>query len=757
MSIRSGYQSQRRELSKPLYKYRPISLPYSALEPTRRVEYWKIIKRRKATIALFAIVGMLLAVVSVLTDIPMYRSTLSLEIQGLNQDILNTRQLDPQATGDTSSQVYFNTQLRVLQSNPLAEKVTAALRAGVVPGDSVGSGTPRPYSNSQLSTETILRNLKVRSTEDSRIADITFESPDPQLAAAVPNVLAKQFIDYTLESRWASSQHTETWLNERVSEVKNKLDDAERNLQAYARSSGITLDSQAATDNAEEHSLRQLREELARARAERVIRQSVYESAAGAQLPSSAEIGPLAETKNRLGELRRQFAELNSNLTPEHYKVKRVQAEIVELEIREKQQEQLALKRIRQEYEISERRENLLSSLGSGQAEVVRDHAGQIVHYNNLKHEVDSDRTLYETMMQKVKEYSIASALRASNARVIQPASVPTVPFKPKVPLSVAAGLSGGCVLGLLWVLAREASNNTIRRPGQLASVFTAPELGAIPSAPRTVSLSLLKRQASSDGSLPASRGFSRHVYRDIALISWNQKTSAFAESFRTTAASLLLPKRGRYSPQIIVLTSLGESDGKTTVTSNLAIALAERYPRVLVIDGDRRHPRLSSILGPGNEVGLSSLLENGIDDASLDQAIQKTPVDNLYILQSGPPARNQSLLLSPNKIEALLGKLRKRFDLVLIDTSPVLAVSDARIIAGAADGVVLVVKAGMTTPELLTAAQDRLSQDGTPLIGVILNNWNSREKGAGYYSAEPYLNTFTDKAISLINHRPVV
>lgn len=687
----------------------------------RPVEYFRIFNQRKWLILLCAIVGMGLGYWLASRQRPVYRAQASIEIQGINQDVLTTRQVDPQATGDTSSQAYFNTQVRILQSRPLFERVIAKLNLSA-PAPAGGQGATPAGQLQAMPPEVIAASLKVRSAlEDNRIVDVSFDAPEPKMAADVVNTLIAEFIQQGLEARWDAAQRTGDWLNTKLEDVKTKLAAAEERLRLYAESSGIMTSADSTNTDPAEQTLRSLQDELSRARADRILKESVYEAVAKSQLkdlPSTFDNSPLTGLQSKLTELRRELAELSSNLTPEHYKVKRVQAQILELEGAYEKQKQSAMERLNQEFTTAQRREAMLAQLYEKQMDVMRTQAGNHVQYSTLRHEVDSTRLLYEGLLQKVREYSIVSAMRVNNVRVVEPALVPLFPLGSRRLISGTIGLIFGALMGMVFAIFRDPGAQSIQRPGDLSAMGNLSELGVIPSA----------RSAMTGGLM---RGRSK-----VELITLHRTDSTMAESFRATVASLVLPRRGREAPRVLVVSSLSPGEGKTTVTSNLGIALAEIGMRVLLIDTDRRRPRLHKVFNAPNNYGWSDILRDAspIEDYALEDLVHETSVENLRVMTAGANGGVQSHLLYSERTRQLLDRLQNDFDIILLDTAPLLAVSDARVLGAATEGVVLVVKAGTANWESLAVAQQRLAEDGTAIYGVVLNDWNPRVNGYGSY-----------------------
>jgi len=588
-------------------------------------------------------------------------------------------------------------------------------------------------------------NLRVRSLPQTRIVELTCDSTDPRVASEFANTLVGEFIELSLESRWESTQHTGEWLTRQLGEIRVNLEKSEDRLQSYARASGLMFMSEK--DSVAEERLRQLQTELSAAQADRIAKQSKYEmakSSSPGSLPEVLDDTSLRDYQGKLTELRGQLADLTTSLMPAHPKVERIQNQIAEVQSALETERANIIKRIQNEQDAAQRREQLLAAQYATQAALVSEQAEKAVHYNILKREVDTNRQLYDGMLQKVKEYGIASAMRASNIRMVDRAKPPRLPYKPNLFQYAEMGLFGGLVVAIVFVVLREGADRSIQAPGDAPIYLRLPELGVIPSAKADPSLravlkrsSVLQLSASAEGN--ESGGSSRrNGGRAVELVTWHKKLSLLAESFRATLESILFSGHNGDSPRVIVVTSTAPMDGKTTTVTNLGIALAEINRLVLLIDGDLRRPKLHTVFGLGKTNGLSDILHDRkrIEEYALEDLAKQTQVPGLYVLPSGSGAISIANLLHSPRMTELLGRLRREFDNIMIDSPPMPQISDARVLGRVADAVILVMRAGHTTRDAALAAAQRFGEDGTPVLGTVLNDWNPKiNTGYGYYS----------------------
>ena len=704
-------------------------------------DYWHILFRHRKTLLSFALAGLLGAIVISLVQTRIYRVRTSLEFQGTS--FLETKGSTDSSGGYSNLESYMETQVKLLQSESLLEHVIDKLKLQQRPTGWRALTSHLPEREELI--RKIQRNLTIRTSGNSRLMEVLYESPDPKGAADFANTLVGEFIELSQEERWKAAEGTAVWLTNHLNIMKTQLEQSEAQLQDYARTSGLTFTSEK--DNLAENKLKEIQDELSKAQADRIANQAKFEAAKSKpadSLPEVLEDPTMREYRQRLTDLQRQYAELSATLTPEHYKVQRVQAQINELKYEMLSERRNVLRRIGNEYASAMRRETLLSQAHSQQEKVVADQSEKAIHYDTLKRDVDSNRRLYEAMLQKVKEASLASAMRDSNVVVVDRARPPILPYRPSLPVNTAIGLFSGVLLGFGFVLLRERIDHRISAPGDAQVYLDLPELGVIPLDETAVSKQISAGPHAPHRSVPAispqSVGKSR-LSDCPELATWKRKPSLVAECARTTLTSILLPSKNGEGPRIIVLTSPSPGDGKTTVACNLSLAVAEIGRKVLLIDGDLRRPRLHKVFGIANNWGLSDVLwaDTPLETVPIADVVRETEVCGLSLLPGGScgNAVPSNLFYSP-RMSRLLTRLRKEFDMVMVDAPPMIHLADARVLGRLADGVILVVRAGQTTTESALFARQRFAEDGTRVLGTVLNSWDprtTRRYGYGSYS----------------------
>jgi polysaccharide biosynthesis transport protein len=716
-------------------------------------EYWQMLRRHQGMVVLAVFLGLVIGYLRTLPQERIYQAHTALEIQGMNEDFLNMRNVSPTANPSYSPEYDIQTQVRILQSRGLIKAVYDKLAAKkwtgpIEPADRLSAwrkalriAPPTPES---LWTEALgmaAGSVKAKSSLMNRIVDLSCDSTNPQMAAEFVNALAQEYIQQNLEARWKSTERTGEWLTKQLQDIKIKLEKSDDQLQDYARKAKLTITDEK--NNVDEEKLRQMQKDLSTAESDRVAKQSKYEMASNSPLdalPDVVDDHNLADYQKTLTDLRRQYAQLRTTFTPAHAEVKRIQAQITMLEPELEKERANILRRIRNDYEAALRREKLLSAAYANQAQLVTDQGVKVTHYNILKREVDTSRQLYETMLQKLKEASIASALRASNIRVVDTAEPPGGPYRPDVYRSCMMGLLGGLCLGIGYAVMRERADRTIQNPGDASYYLGLAELGVIPSGDllkggKARELPMPAKLVKNGDGLEVNNGHHSETSlapHRIELEAWTERRSLLAESFRTTLTSIFFSGHNGARPRVLVLTSASPKEGKTTVSSNLAISVAEINHRVVLIDADMRRPRVDKIFNLDNTHGLGDLLlgNQPLEDAQVDAAIHPSGIPNLFIMTSGTQRHSASTLVHSDRLPELMAILRRKFDTVVIDTPPMVNISDARMLSRHADALILVIRSGVTTRDAATLAQRRFEEDGIPVMGVILNGWNPNTPG---------------------------
>jgi capsular exopolysaccharide synthesis family protein len=741
---RNSGRSTAIELSRPGGSNRP--------QPEAAVNYAALLRRHRTAITMIMGGSLLLSVLYTLVAHKVYKSEVILEVTGINNDFMSSKDVNPtnnQITGDE----YIETQTKLLKSPPVVQR-TAVVMGPKVPSAIAGKqgifSTIRGWvgdapvvtpAEGEALVFDMVNDAKVKVDGTSDLIKVTVLGPEPQLTSDTANTLIDQFTQQAQEARGYASGNTNKFLTDQLSDARKKLQDAENALQEYARQTGIVIPSENQESVAADK-LRQIQTDLAKAETDEADTKAQVETsknAAAETMPQVLDDPTLRDNRARLADLRRQLSDLSVTLTPQNYKIQQLNAQIADLEQQSAQHRTNIIHRLGVQNSETSRRKQLLAQAYQQQLGVVSDQSVKEVRYNILKKEVDANRDLYQSMLQRVKQASIVAALKASDVRVVSPATPSKATYRPSLALNLALGTLIGLVFAACYTLLRERNDASLRTPGQSVRHLNVPELAVIPSArignSERIPLTL-RNLNGANGGLEAKNGLlaASSAAVDKEMVQWCQDETMMADAYRSAITSILLSRVNGVSPRVILVTSPRPKAGKTTTVANLGISLAEIGRRVLLIDGDLRRPRLGKLFGLQFATGLSdALLAEDNGTVTLDSVVRPSTVPGLYVLPGGSEPANISKLLHSAHLDNLVELARSQYDFVLIDSPPMMGMADARLLSRNADGVVLISRAGETSPEQLGEAKERLADDGTPVIGTILNGCDLRIEDPSY------------------------
>jgi polysaccharide biosynthesis transport protein len=703
--------------------------------PSGLLSYWRTIRASGWVIAIVAILGAAAGWQLSQQEQKVYQASSTMEMLEPGQTFSTHAPANNNPiVGDT----YIDTQVVKLRSISLLTEVLSELRRERVirpgyylSGIAVVSGKPESELT-EADVRTMRSNLGVSPVRGTSLIDVTYDSPDANLAAHIVNSLTNEYIQEEVAAHAGTAGQTRAWLQKELENNKVKLENSERQLQDYAHSSGLLYTSPKENVGEQtEEKLQFVAQELSASQAKRAsleARYKIAEAESAIAIMGEDESPTLHNIQSRLLDLKTQRALLAATFTPEYSKLKEVDAEIAELQSAQTKESARYLAQLRGQYETERQHEQLLSEAYQQQAVLVGDAAAKAIHYNVLKREVEINRNLYDSLLSGMKEAEVNAAARVRTARVVDPATPPSLPYRPNPVRNGVIGLLGGLMLGTAFVLMRATNDRRFKTPAMVTSYLNLPELGVIPSAKAHL-------MPTGRRHLPAAAFKSR---RRLLPAFGADKAAPVANAFHSAVTSIFFSGRSAESPKLVVVTSGSAHEGKSTVAGNLGLMAAQTGKRVLLVDGDLRNPRLHQIYSASNDHGLTDLL---LDDRPIDRdralsMTQSTNVDGLHLLTSGPITMRLIALLHSDRLAETLAELRTAFDLILIDTPPVIQFADARIFGKLSDAVILVVRSGVTTRNLAQAARARFADDGSTVIGTILTDWSGKETGYEYSDA---------------------
>jgi capsular exopolysaccharide synthesis family protein len=693
-------------------------------------EYVRVLVKRKwIVVTCLATIFSVVAIAS-LRMTPIYEASGTVEINkpdsSLNFQNSTTFSLDYYDPTE------LDTEIKILQSDLLGLQVIRELNldrrpefGGNAPSPSSLDLAPDPLQVDPARASAMLggfkSNLKVTLIPNSRIIEIHYRSPNRELAANVVNTLMQTYVDNNIKSRFESTMQASDWLQKQLVDMQMKVETSQERLVRYQKEHEILgIDEKQNITTAK---LDELNKELTEAESQRMDKEAFYElvqagdadaiaSAAGSADAQGAGVQGASQLLESLrakeADLKIQAADLNTQFGPAYPKLNQLNNQIKEVESQMQGEMKKIVSKVRGQYMTALQRENMLRDALEKQKQEANKLNESAIEYNLLKRDADTYRTLYEGLLQRLKEAGVSAGLKANNFHIIDSARPPTSPIEPNIPRNLGFGFSLGLAAGLGLAFLLEALDNTIRTTEQAQMVSGLPPLGMIP----------LGSKSARDGA-SAKRLVIASSKEAVELVTQVRPQSQMAESYRALRTSLLLSNLGS-PPKVIMVTSALPQEGKTTTSINCAIVLAQKGVRVLLIDADLRRPSIHKTLGMGPRSGLSNVLTGS---TRLEQVIAHTPLlPSLHVLPAGTPPPNPAELLASTNMRDVLAQLREEYDHIVVDTPPSLSVTDAVVLSQRADAVVLVIRSGQTTKQALRRARDILGRVGAKVVGVLLN-----------------------------------
>jgi succinoglycan biosynthesis transport protein ExoP len=732
----------------------PVRSPRANANPPVReqhhlMDYARIVyKRRWIALPVF-LIFFVVGAINALRQVPVYQGRTQVLIESDQPKVARLDQVFQSGNGFFDDD-FLQTQFRILQSRSLAKKTIDAMKLWDAPKlgkgpDPKGSisftglawsavrGTislvKAPFSHEpapeavaeKADNETtkqsarideFLGGLTILPVRNSRLVEVRYASTDPVFAATAANALAKAYIEQNMEFKFSASKDAVDWLDQRLTEQKHALEVSEAALQAYKEKNGAV----SVADNASNivvQRLSDLNTALTKAKTERINKEAFYNQLKAAQTSGGLDAFPtvlandyVQKLRTDLADLQRQEAQLGERYGPRAEQMIKVRSAIESANAKLQVEQSKIVESVKNEYLAARAEESSLQSALETQKSEALSQNRKGIEYGVLQREVESNRQIYDSLMQRTKETGITSENRASNVRVVDTAEVPRTPISPNVQrdVTVSFGVSLIFALGIAFLF--EQLDNRIRTPQELKAQLALPFLGMVPA--------VRNKDASPN-----------------PLMSSTPIPANFSEAFKTIRTNVLFSS-AEEGLRSIVVTSAGPGEGKSIVAANLAIALAQAGQRVLLVDADMRRPRVHEIFGNNQEPGLSNLLTG---NAKSGEAIRKSIVPGLWLMASGHIPPNPAELLGSRRYLDLMSSLDAHFDWVVLDTPPVLVVADSSIVANHSSGVVFVVASDKTNRHAAREAVEQLEGSNAHIVGTILNRVDL-VKHPYYYSA---------------------
>jgi capsular exopolysaccharide synthesis family protein len=705
------------------------------------LDYIKVLYKRRST-AFTAFVLILGGVtVFTFTATPVYQAKTRLLIESEEQNVVNFKQV---VAEDQTKADYYQTQYNVLQSRALARRTLDELKlwdklpfggltdtgfsvAKLIAGagkaviglfKSSGGGIQANQipgadetAAQSKAIDTFLKYLTVAPVRNSRLVDVKYDLPDPGMATSIVNSLAKNYIEQNLEYKFMASKEASDWLGARLSEERKDVEAAEAKLQQYREQN----DAIALTDreNITVQKLADLNAALTRAKTERIQKGAMYQQLQAVQSdPAKLDTFPeiltnnyIQQQKSALADLQRQYAQLSEKLGDKHPDIIKIKSAI-QLSLTKLDGETAkVVQSVRSQYQAAVAQENSLTAALNQQKGEALAMNRKAIDYGVLERDVESTKQIYNSLMQRAKETGVAGELKTSNIRIVDPAEQPRKPISPNKTVNELVATLGGLFCALFLTFFFEYIDSRIKSPDELRAYLGIPSLGLAPSIDEKARIG---SGALLSGSVPAN----------------------YAEALRAIRTNVLFSS-AEEGARSLVVTSTGPGEGKTTMAANLAIGFGQAGQRVLLLDGDMRRPRLHELFNVDREPGLSNLM---VGSAKASGVVQRTNVPGLWLVTAGRIPPNPAELLGSSRFRDFLTSLKEHFDWVVVDTPPVMAVTDATIVGHWTSGVVFVVGSEMTSKHAARTALQQLEHARAHVIGGILNRVDLQRHGY-YYS----------------------
>ena len=690
-------------------------------------KYLRIVTKYRWLIASITLAALALTAVSTLMLTPIYRATASIQIEREAANIVDKGQV---VAEDSSGFEFYQTQYLLLSSRTLAERVAAALALGddtafnvqvsptlfnYVKGLLLGLIIPSPPPGDQdeaarsassadrnaAAAGQLLGGLSIEPVRDSRIVRVSFSHPDPAVAMRVANGYAEVFIKDNLDRRFEATSYARRFLEERLGQLKAKLEESERLLVQYADEKGIlSIGGKAVADS----DVEAINTKLTESRHERIRLELMWQRVKDAEGLEIAEIRnnvTVQENRKIRSELSAQYQQKLNIFKPSYPEMQQLRSQIEELDAQLADAVRAVKSDIKSSYEAAKTTVAMLEAEMEKSKSALVQQRNRSIQYNILQREVDTNRQLYDGLLQRYKEIGVAGGVGTNNISFVDKATMPGGPASPNVTKNLLIGLLAGLALGFMLAFALDFLDETLKVPEDIEREVGLPVIGIVPLPLNGVSF-------------------------ESALL---DQRSPISEAYRSLRTSLQF-STPKGLPSSILVTSSMPSEGKSTTAIGIADVLGKIGLKVLLIDADLRKPSLHFKLGLRNERGLTNYLIGRHEAA---ETLQVTPLQNVFAMTSGPIPPNPAELLAGLRMADLVAAAGEAYDVVIVDGPPVIGLADAPLLSGATQVTLLVVSANSTRRSTLRSAVKRLQGVRANVIGSILNKFDRREAGYGY------------------------
>jgi succinoglycan biosynthesis transport protein ExoP len=686
-------------------------------------QWLRILLRWRWMILGAIIVSLLVALAITFMMTRMYLASVSLEISRDEANIVNVQGVEPQV--GSLDQEFYQTQYGLLRARSLAESVAQQLNlqdsraffALFGEGESLGlygespTGPLRPEGRPERlrkATDILLDHINVSPTRASRLVTVNFESPDPELSARVANTWADKFIQKNLERRFEATSYARTFLEGRLVQLRERLETSERALVAYAANNRIimlTAPSTQQSNQTQERSvvtdnLIAMNDQLATARGLRIAAESRLRSG-GAATPESLTNPAINTLRQQRAEAAAEYARLMAQFEPAYPPARALQAQVQQLDASIRREEGRVHSSLENQYREAAAREQDLQTRVADLERETLDQRRRGIQYNIFQRDVDTNRQLYDALLQRYKEIGVAGGVGTNNVAIVDRALAPSKPSRPRPLLNLLIALLAGTAIGIALAFGLEQIDEAVSDPSDIQKSLKIPALGSIPRLGRDES----------------------------PLDALADRKSSLSEAYLTVVTSLKF-STPEGLPKSLLVTSTRPGEGKSTSSVAIAITLARLGYRTLLIDADMRSPSLHILMDVPNTQGLSDVLSG---NATIQSVIRPTTQDNFALLPAGPNPPNAAELLSGVHLDETLHGALEMFDMVVVDAPPIMGLADAPLIASKTIGTLMVVEASGTRSRQAQVALGRLHNSRAAVLGAVLTKFDAKRAQYGY------------------------
>lgn len=677
-----------------------------------------LLKRKWIVIVFFIPVVITVTLVSFIMK-PLYQSSVTIQLPAENPTILNFKNI----YGDTQSPEYLETQFNILKSNALAKRVVERLPEGIenefvaykntfsLPFGFLSNDEEkqRKWTNVEAREKTLtnflVKKIVVVPIKKSQLVTVNFLSHDPALGANISNTIADEFIKFTLESRVEPTLQAKIRLEKEVEDMRTKLENSEEQFNEYMKRNNLFFfNKEQNYESVLTQKLSIISRELDQATAERLSKEALYQEVRKPGNQYNVILAnPLIQTltKEYITQETEYIKLLNIH-KPEYPKMLRLKEQIETIKSNIEAEEKKIINALDSDYKIAVKKEGYLASAIDLLHKDVTTIQDKMVQLQMLQRGVETNRGLYDSLLQRLKEVGVSTALTESNIHILDRAEVPGAPFKPNIPFNIALSVIFGLFGGVMLAFFVEYFDRTIKTPDDVEKGFPIPLLGMVPL---------------------------EEIPEKLIYVNSNNN-EAFTEAFRSLSTYIQFSNISR-PPKQILITSPLQGEGKTLLSVNAAMSLVSFLGRGIIIDADFRRPNVHNFFGLDNSKGLSSLL-SGVTD--FNGTVKKSPHPGLDVITSGSMPSNPAQLLNSPRMRELIKDLSAQYDYVIIDSAPVLGMSDSLILSVLVESVILVVKSGSTPSDALTQTYKLLNNVNAKILGVVVNGVGQKAK-YGYSS----------------------